>query len=994
MGRRAVVLAVAFLCMTGNLFSTSAAEDNIDVIVSVDGECLADVVMNGENGFKTVSELLADENADKYLSEVKNKQKSVVEEINKRIPRADFSESKYFNTAFSGFTMSVPENKIDKLQSIDGIKAVCVDAKTSEYDSTEALDDNASGEETYATIHELGREIGAEKAYEQGLTGKGILVADIDNGFDIDHEAFSVMPAEPRFDKNEIEQLVSGGEFNISDSMKDKVFYNEKIPFCYDYGDNDTDVLYAGASHGTHTAGIVAGNNGRDYKGVAYDAQLALMKVDLRTGSIMSAIEDAVKLGADVITYSIGSTRGDFSRDIWNEITQNVQNMGIAFVCANGNAGINYSDYYDYRKAYSSDGTGSLPEGLVDYGTTSCPANSPYTYGIGNINIAKAAVADDSSWGVSQDLRLKPDVCASGCNIVSTINNNQYGIMSGTSMSAPFAAGAFAVLKQKYADTESDEADIMSRLMSTADILYYGDNIYSARQQGCGSINLGKAATAEQWLYNKKSNRPVINLGDKHISMSGNTRSLPFDFELTAENGGEKSVTYNKLVISLTVDNRIIGTNTLLPKTFVKELDCDITVEPNSSTELKYTFDFADMFKGDISFKNGMYVDGFVTLVPTESDIQSIHAAYLGYVGDWSALVGIDNTVYDKGGQIIKDYYLTPDIRIVNSSAESVILGYDYYSKEYTGNIVFGNNTAKNFIPYFINSESGGEGIILPNFILLRDLYEARLWIGKSEKENNFIIEKPYISAYSSFLFNGYMADEFSICYTEQMYQKYEKFISSLKDGEYTFSFSGRTMDSDGRLANRQNKNYTVQLDNISPTVASAVLSEENGHTFLTVDTVDDVGAMGAYITLYKGKTPYTFFTGELHSEGLKENVIQLVSYNRSGKSFHAVYDVSNLLTPQEYSPIIEIHAVDLAFNLSDKGITTDVSHYSRDIPGDVTHDGIADIGDALLIARFDSRLSELSDDQIRLGDINNDGSTDIADALMIARADAFRKDP
>ena len=75
MGRRAVALAVAFLCMTGNLFSTSAAEDNIDVIVSVDGECLADVVMNGENGFKTVSELLADENADNYLSELKNKQK-------------------------------------------------------------------------------------------------------------------------------------------------------------------------------------------------------------------------------------------------------------------------------------------------------------------------------------------------------------------------------------------------------------------------------------------------------------------------------------------------------------------------------------------------------------------------------------------------------------------------------------------------------------------------------------------------------------------------------------------------------------------------------------------------------------------------------------------------------------------------------------------------------------------------------------------------------
>lgn len=56
---------------------------------------------------------------------------------------------------------------------------------------------------------------------------------------------------------------------------------------------------------------------------------------------------------------------------------------------------------------------------------------------------------------------------------------------------------------------------------------------------------------------------------------------------------------------------------------------------------------------------------------------------------------------------------------------------------------------------------------------------------------------------------------------------------------------------------------------------------------------------------------------------------------------------------------------------------------------GDVNGDGITDIADALLVARYDVDLIELSADQIAAGDVNGDGVTDIADALMIARADA-----
>ena len=57
-----------------------------------------------------------------------------------------------------------------------------------------------------------------------------------------------------------------------------------------------------------------------------------------------------------------------------------------------------------------------------------------------------------SSWGTTENLDLKPELMTPGGNIYSTLNHSSYGMMSGTSMAAPSAAGGAANRRVSYSD--------------------------------------------------------------------------------------------------------------------------------------------------------------------------------------------------------------------------------------------------------------------------------------------------------------------------------------------------------------------------------------------------------------------------------------------------------------------------------------------------------------------------------------------------------------
>jgi len=73
---------------------------------------------------------------------------------------------------------------------------------------------------------------------------------------------------------------------------------------------------------------------------------------------------------------------------------------------------------------------------------------------VGNINAAD--MSDFTSWGPTPNLDFKPEITAPGGQIWSTVNNNKYENMSGTSMSSPHMAGSMALIRQHVNKLESE----------------------------------------------------------------------------------------------------------------------------------------------------------------------------------------------------------------------------------------------------------------------------------------------------------------------------------------------------------------------------------------------------------------------------------------------------------------------------------------------------------------------------------------------------------
>ncbi|MGD6756373.1 S8 family serine peptidase [Streptomyces sp. BH105] len=311
---------------------------------------------------------------------------------------------------------------------------------------------------------ESNAQIGTPKAWEAGLTGKGVKVAVLDTGYDTTHPDLASRVSESK-------SFIAGQE--VADSN----------------------------GHGTHVSSTVGGSgaasDGKE-KGVAPDAALAVGKVLSDEGygtesEIIAGMEWAAKdIKAKVVSMSLGSDTGSDGTDPMAQAVNSLtEDTGALFVIAAGNA-------------YSP-------------GTIGSPGAADSALTVGAVDAGDARASFSSQGPRLGDDALKPDLSAPGVDILAARSSlvegsGSYTTMSGTSMATPHVAGVAALLAQAHPDWTA--AQLKNALMSSSKRL--DDSAYAI---GSGRVSVPDAITAKvtatgsadlgsyRWPYD--SNKPV-----------------------------------------------------------------------------------------------------------------------------------------------------------------------------------------------------------------------------------------------------------------------------------------------------------------------------------------------------------------------------------------------------------------------------------------------------------------------------------------------------
>jgi subtilisin family serine protease len=209
------------------------------------------------------------------------------------------------------------------------------------------------------------------------------------------------------------------------------------------------------ADHSTHVAGSVGGSgylSSGQYCGMAPNCQIVSYEYEACNPYCLYNSPQDIEAnyqaahntyGAALATNSIGSNtaanhysctwEGDYElvSQLLDSIVRGSIGSPFIVVFAAGN-----------ERGYGTCGTG--------YATLGVPGGAKNIITVGATNDLDS-MTYFSSWGPTDDGRIKPEVCAPGDSIYSTLPGNAYGFMSGTSMATPVTSGCIALMLQQFA---------------------------------------------------------------------------------------------------------------------------------------------------------------------------------------------------------------------------------------------------------------------------------------------------------------------------------------------------------------------------------------------------------------------------------------------------------------------------------------------------------------------------------------------------------------
>jgi len=391
--------------------------------------------------------------------------------------------SRVIITAAEGRTQEEVENAIGgaggargrSLPIIDGHVAWVPNAALAGLANSAAVANVALDRPVAGTLERTGAAIGATSVRQElGYDGSGVGIAVIDSGVTSFHD-----------------DLGGLGSWQRVDRFVDFV--------------NGRDAAYDDYGHGTHVAGIIAGNgadSGGLRAGIAPNARIIALKVLDENGhgyisDVIAALQYAVAnrdaLNIRVINLSVAAgVYESYHTDPLTRAARKAVAAGIVVVAAGGNVGRDSA-------------------GHTLYGGITAPGNAPWVLTVGASNHMGSVERNDdtiaafSSRGPTAiDEAAKPDLVAPGVGIeslsdsTSTLYSTQsayllagtvpttylpYLSQSGTSMSAPVVSGTVALMIQ--ANPSLTPNQVKALLQYTAEIHADHDSL----TEGAGFLN-------------------------------------------------------------------------------------------------------------------------------------------------------------------------------------------------------------------------------------------------------------------------------------------------------------------------------------------------------------------------------------------------------------------------------------------------------------------------------------------------------------------------
>ncbi len=416
-------------------------------------------------------------------------------ELSKLVDSNEFKGKKLFPN-LNVYAFEVPAGKVEQLAAFSEVYYIAGDNQF-----------RSLGHVTATTGVDAVPVVSGNSAKAAAINGAGIGIAIVDSGIQTNHQMF-------------LEPTAKGG-------FSSRVVYSEDFT-----GEGRTDDPYG---HGTHVAGIAAGNGslaGGAYRGVAPGAYLVNLRVLNAQGigttaSVLSALEWLLVHHSQYKIYVVNLSLGtpainSYTMDPLCLAVRKLHDKGVLVVAAAGNHG--------------KDG-----EGKKLYGMIHAPGNEPSVLTVGAVNTfgtddrSDDRVASYSSHGPARsywtdaegvkhyDNTIKPELVAPGNKIVSAeaasnslvfqnpaldvsganpAADSRLMTLSGTLMAAPVVAGAAALLFQSEA--MFTPSMVKAFLMYTAQQLP-GHNTF---EQGAGLVNiegavrLGKDMVVKGWSLN------------------------------------------------------------------------------------------------------------------------------------------------------------------------------------------------------------------------------------------------------------------------------------------------------------------------------------------------------------------------------------------------------------------------------------------------------------------------------------------------------------